>query len=118
MPFKELNESRQTERSESIRARVTAARQIQEKRFQEIPGVHCNAQMSSSLMRKICTLDDPCQHILKKAMEKLGLSARAFDRIIKMSRTIADIDNQQEIRPEHLAEAIQYRSLDRDSWGK
>jgi magnesium chelatase family protein len=97
---------------------VIEARQIQEKRFEGVTGTHCNAQMSSKLLRKVCHLDDACNAILKVAMEKLGLSARAFDRIIKVSRTIADIDKQPEIKAEHMAEAIQYRSLDRESWGK
>ena len=74
--------------------------------------------MSAKVLRKICVLDDACSALLKTAMEKLGLSARAFDRILKVSRTIADIDKQKEIHVEHLAEAIQYRSLDRDNWGK
>ena len=118
VPFRELNDSRSSEKSETIRKRVIAARQIQEKRFEENIGVYCNAQMSAKMLRKICILDDPCNAILKNAMEKLGLSARAFDRILKVARTIADIDEQKDIRAEHLAEAIQYRSLDRDSWGK
>jgi len=118
VPFKDLNDARSSEKSESIRARVIEARQIQEKRFEGMKGVHCNAQMSAKLLRKICVLDDACNAILKNAMEKLGLSARAFDRILKVSRTIADIDKQPDIRAEHLAEAIQYRSLDRDNWGK
>ena len=118
VPFKELNDARPSEKSEIIRARVIEARHIQEKRFEGIKGVYCNAQMSAKILRKVCILDDACNAILKNAMEKLGLSARAFDRILKVSRTIADIDKQQDIRAEHLAEAIQYRSLDRDSWGK
>jgi len=97
---------------------VIEARQIQEKRYKGIRGVHCNAQMNAKLLRKICVLDEACNAILKNAMEKLGLSARAFDRILKVARTIADIDKQPDIRAEHLAEAIQYRSLDRDNWGK
>jgi magnesium chelatase family protein len=118
VPFKELTNSRPSEKSETIRARVIEARQIQEKRFEGSPGIHCNAQMSSKQLHKVCHLDDACNAILKVAMEKLGLSARAFDRIIKVSRTIADIDKQPEIKAEHMAEAIQYRSLDRESWGK
>jgi magnesium chelatase family protein len=118
VPFKDLNDARISEKSESIRARVIEARQIQEKRFEEMKGIHCNAQMSAKVLRKVCILDDACNTILKNAMEKLGLSARAFDRILKVARTIADIDKQQDIRAEHLAEAIQYRSLDRDNWGR
>jgi magnesium chelatase family protein len=118
VPFKELNDARSSEMSESIRARVIEARQIQENRFEGMKGIHCNAQMSAKVLRKICVLDDASNAILKNAMEKLGLSARAFDRILKVARTIADIDKQPDIRAEHLAEAIQYRSLDRDNWGK
>ena len=118
VPFRELNNAHPSEKSENVRSRVIEARQIQEKRFKGIPGVYCNAQMSVKMLRKVCRLDDACNILLKNAMEKLGLSARAFDRILKVSRTIADIDKQPDIKAEHLAEAIQYRSLDRDNWGK
>jgi magnesium chelatase family protein len=118
VPFKELSESRQSEKSEAVRERVMKARQVQEKRFEGMTGVHCNAQMSSKVLRKYCKLDAAGDAILKTAMEKMGLSARAFDRIIKVARTIADIEGQADIRSEHLAEAIHYRSLDRDNWGK
>jgi magnesium chelatase family protein len=118
VPFRELSDARQSEKSEVVRARVIEARRIQEKRFENIPGVYCNAQMSAKTLRKVCQLDDAANLILKNAMDKLGLSARAFDRILKVSRTIADIDNQSNIGAEHLAEAIQYRSLDRDNWGR
>jgi magnesium chelatase family protein len=83
-----------------------------------MPGIYCNAQMSVKILRKYCQLDEASNLLLKNAMDKLGLSARAFDRILKVSRTIADIGKQPHIRAEHLAEAIQYRSLDRDNWGK
>ncbi|MCX6247714.1 MAG: YifB family Mg chelatase-like AAA ATPase [Bacteroidetes bacterium] len=118
VPFRELTDSRQSEKSEKIRARVIEARQIQEKRFEGLPGIYCNAQMSAKMVRKVCQLNEASSHLLKTAMEKLGLSARAFDRILKVSRTIADIDKKEDIKAEHLAEAIQYRSLDRDNWGK
>jgi len=118
VPYRELSENRPAEASSLIRNRVIAARIIQEKRFEGLKGIYCNAQMTSRLQRKFCPLNDTCHHLLKTALEKLGLSARAFDRIIKVSRTIADLENAPEIRPEHLAEAINYRSLDRDSWGK
>jgi len=118
VPFRELNDARLSERSETIRERVIEARQIQEKRFENMKGIYCNAQMSAKVLRKVCILDDAGNAILKNAMEKLGFSARAYDRILKVARTIADIDKQQDIRAEHLAEAIQYRSLDRDNWGK
>jgi magnesium chelatase family protein len=118
VPFKELSSDRVSEKSETIRGRVIRARQIQSTRFEGMQGVYCNAQMSAKVLRRICRLDEPSQAILKNAMEKLGLSARAFDRIIKVSRTIADLDGKPEILAEHLAEAIQYRSLDRENWGK
>jgi magnesium chelatase family protein len=118
VPFRELSDSRPSERSESVRSRVIEARKTQERRFKDSPGIYCNAQMTAKMLRKICQLDDTCNLLLKNAMEKLGLSARAYDRILKVSRTIADIEKQSVIRAEHLAEAIQYRSLDRDSWGK
>jgi magnesium chelatase family protein len=118
VPFRELNDTRSSERSEVIRARVIEARQIQEKRFEGMKGIYCNAQISAKVLRKVCVLDETGNTLLRTAMEKLGLSARAFDRILKVSRTIADLDKSADIRPEHLAEAINYRSLDRDNWGR
>ncbi|MEI6456626.1 MAG: magnesium chelatase, partial [bacterium] len=117
-PYRELSDQKPAERSEIIRSRVIAARQIQEKRFEGNQGMHCNAQMTSKMLRKLCRISDEGHHLLKTAMDKVGLSARAFDRILKVSRTIADLDNAHDIRIEHLAEAINYRSLDRDNWGK
>jgi magnesium chelatase family protein len=116
VPFEKLSEARLAEPSNVIRDRVVKARNIQEQRFTQHDGVHCNAQMSSKLLRKYCELDTAGHTMLKVAMEKLGLSARAYDRILKVSRTIADLDQSEKIQPTHLAEAIQYRSLDRDSW--
>jgi magnesium chelatase family protein len=116
VPFEKLSEARLTEPSYVIRDRVVEARKIQEKRFKDHDGVHCNAQMTSKMLRKYCEIDTSGQTILKNAMEKLGLSARAYDRILKVSRTIADLDKSEKIQTYHLAEAIQYRSLDRDSW--
>lgn len=115
--FNELSSIRQFEKSRSIRERVIAAREIQEARYCEFPGVYSNAQMSSKQLKQICSLDSTGQALLKTAMEKLNLSARAYDRIIKVSRTIADLAACEKINPEHLAEAIQYRSLDREGWG-
>jgi magnesium chelatase family protein len=114
--FEKLSEVRPAEPSYIIRDRVVKAREIQAKRFHENPGIHSNAQMSSKLLRKYCQIDTAGQTILKNAMEKLGLSARAYDRILKVSRTIADLDNSENIQTFHLAEAIQYRSLDRENW--
>lgn len=116
VPFKELSGARLSEKSESVRQRVISARRIQEKRFLDMKGIYCNAQMSSKLLRTYCKIDESGMQILKNAMEKLGLSARAYDRILKVSRTISDLDNSEDIRTEHIAEAINYRSLDKDSW--
>ncbi len=116
VPFKKLSEENTTESSAEIRKRVTAARKIQEERYKNIDGLHSNSQMTSKLLRKFCRIDEAGQNILKNAMEKLGLSARAYDRILKVSRTIADLEQSINIETHHLAEAIQYRSLDRDSW--
>lgn len=105
------------ESSAAVRTRVVQAREVQNKRFAAYPGIHCNAQMNAALLRKFCPLDTSCITLLKAAMQKFGLSARAYDRIIKLSRTIADLAGTGPIHPQHIAEAIQYRSLDRASWG-
>lgn len=115
VPFKELSKKTEEESSQTIRERVVACREIQQKRFENMP-IYCNAQMDAKLIRQFCVLNDECQAILKTAMGKLGLSARAYDRIIKVSRTIADLAGSEQIQAEHLAEAIQYRSLDREHW--
>ncbi len=116
VPFDKLSEIRQTEDSKTIRKRVQKAREIQEERYAKISGMHNNAQMSTKQLRKYCVPDKVGQQILKNAMERLGLSARAYDRILKVSRTIADLEESEQIQPYHLAEAIQYRSLDREGW--
>ena len=116
VPFSKLSELRKSESSRDVRGRVTNARKIQENRFEDFPGIHCNAQMGSALLQRICTIDAEGSHLLKTAMERLGLSARAYDRILKVSRTIADLERSEEIQPDHLSEAIQYRSLDRENW--
>lgn len=104
------------EKSSCIRARVITARNIQEKRFKDEENVHSNAQMGSKKVREVCKITDGGKTLLKTAMERLGLSARAYDRILKVARTIADLDNSETIAVEHLAEAIQFRSLDRENW--
>jgi magnesium chelatase family protein len=116
VPFSELSKSRLSENSSSIRERVVGARIIQERRFEGIEGVYCNAQMSSKMLRKVCKINNESNEMLKTAMDRLGLSARAYDRILKVARTIADLANSEDIMTEHLAEAILYRSLDRDGW--
>ena len=115
--FSELSSSQQFEKSECIRERVIKAREIQAIRYAGNEGVYANAQMSSKQLKEICSITTAGQHLLKIAMEKLNLSARAYDRILKVSRTIADLASSDDIKPEHLAEAIQYRSLDREGWG-
>jgi magnesium chelatase family protein len=115
--FGELSGTRVTESSEAIRQRVTAAREIQHQRFAHTPEIHCNAMMPPKILRDICRLDTESESLLKTAMEKLKLSARAYDRILKVSRTIADLAAEKKILAEHVAEAIQYRTLDREGWG-
>lgn len=117
VPFSELSSTRPAESSEEIRTRVIKAREIQAARFKDLPGIYCNAHMGSPLLKKICVIDKPSQNLLKVAMERLQLSARAYDRILKVARTIADLEGSENIKSEHLAEAIQYRSLDRENWG-
>ncbi|HON19861.1 MAG TPA: YifB family Mg chelatase-like AAA ATPase [Bacteroidales bacterium] len=118
VPFKELAEKNKGEKSKDIRERVIKARKIQEIRFQNQKGIYCNAQMTSKLVAKHCAISKEGQTLLKVAMEKLGLSARAYDRILKVARTIADLSGSEDIQIEHLSEAIHYRSLDRENWGK
>ncbi len=117
VPFKKLNERDISEPSSLIRERVVMARMIQEKRFEGETGVYCNAMMGSGLIRKHVELDATGRELIKNAIEKLGLSARAYDRILKVSRTIADLDGSERVESCHLSEAIHYRSLDRECWG-
>lgn len=114
--YDELSAKAPGESSAQIRERVVEARNIQTKRFFGIKGVYCNAQMNTRQVRKVCQLDETGSKILKKAITSLGLSARAYDRILKVARTIADLDKQEQIKSHHIAEAIQYRSLDREGW--
>jgi magnesium chelatase family protein len=114
--FNELSKERPTEKSDAVRERVIKARHAQAERYDALSGIHCNAQMTSKQLQSICKLDDASRSILKTAMERLGLSARAYDRIIKVSRTIADLEGCENIETQHVAEAIQYRSLDREGW--
>ena len=118
LSYEELATKKPGEKSADVRERVVKARMIQVQRFADVPGIHCNAQMTAKMIQKYCDLDNTCGTLLKNAMERLGLSARARDRILKVSRTIADLAGSENIKPEHLAEAIQYRSLDRENWGK
>ena len=114
--FNELTSAKNAERSAAIRDRVIKARNIQAERYKDSPGVYANAQISTKMLKEICVIDTIGANLLKAAMNKLNLSARAYDRILKVSRTIADLAGSENIKAEHLAEAIQYRSLDREGW--
>ena len=116
VPFEKLTEKTKAESSIEIRKRVTAAREIQTLRFEQFENLHYNAQMSSKQIREYCALDDTSLQLLKTAMERLNLSARAYDRILKVARTIADLDTSETVNSNHIGEAIQYRSLDREGW--
>ncbi len=116
VPFEKLSDDRKAELSVDIRKRVTAAREIQTTRFEDSDKVHYNAQMNTKQIRKYCQLDDASLQLLKTAMERLNLSARAYDRILKVARTIADLEHVEHINGSHISEAIQYRSLDREGW--
>ena len=116
VPFDKLSEERLQESSIDIRKRVIAARDRQTERFKDLENIHYNAQMSTKLIREHCDLNENSKHLLKTAMERLNLSARAYDRILKVSRTIADLENTEHVQSHHISEAIQYRSLDREGW--
>ncbi|SEE12731.1 magnesium chelatase family protein [Tenacibaculum sp. MAR_2010_89] len=116
VPFDKLSDDRKGENSKSIRERVTKAREKQSTRFNNFENIHYNAQMNVKQIREFCKLSEESKQLLKTAMEKLNLSARAYDRILKVSRTIADLDAANSIDSNHIAEAIQYRSLDREGW--
>ena len=116
VPFEKISDRTPAEHSNLIRERVLKARKIQEERFRNIEGIYSNAQMTSKLLHKFAEPDEAGLKLLKTAMERLNLSARAYDRILKVSRTIADLDNSEKVLPSHLAEAINYRNLDRETW--
>ena len=117
VPFEKMSEQGNSEKSASIRERVIKARKIQEQRFANHPGIYCNAQMESELLHQYATPDEQGLNLLRTAMTRFNLSARAYDRILKVARTIADLEGSETIKPNHLAEAISYRNLDRESWG-
>lgn len=116
VPFEKMADLQPGEPSAVIRERVIRARQIQEQRYAGMPGVHCNAQMNSKLLRQFAQPDERGLQLLKNAMHHLNLSARAYDRILKVARTIADLEGSEQIQSHHLAEAIGYRNLDREDW--
>ncbi len=117
VPFEKISDAREGEPSAAIRERVIAARKVQEERFKEENGIYCNAQMTPKLIAKYATLDEQSLAMLKSAMARFNLSARAYDRILKVARTIADLDHSDNIQAGHIAEAIGYRNLDRENWG-
>ena len=117
VPFEKMAEQQTNESSATIRERVIKARKIQEQRFAEHPGIYCNAQMESKLLHRYATPDEQGLNLLRTAMTRLNLSARAYDRILKVARTIADLEASEAIKPNHIAEAISYRNLDREGWG-
>jgi magnesium chelatase family protein len=116
--FDELtSRNRNSENSNNVRQRVVEAREVQQDRYKDWEGVYSNAQLPSNKVQEVCAIDSAGTTLLKTAMQRLNLSARAYDRILKVSRTIADLAGSEEIKVEHLAEAIHYRSLDRENWG-
>ncbi len=116
VPFEELRSRESGENSEQIRNRVVRSREIQTERYRNEEGVHSNAQLTPKLMKKYCEIDTAGESLLKNAVDRLGFSARSYARILKVARTIADLDQSENISTTHLAEAIQYRSLDREGW--
>ena len=116
VPFEKLSEERRGESSVKIRERVIRARDFQSERFKNLENIHYNAQMGPRQIREFCVLEDVSKSLLKTAMERLSLSARAYDRILKVARSIADLEASPQIKSDHISEAIQYRSLDREGW--
>jgi magnesium chelatase family protein len=114
--YEKLSDQRKAESSAEVRDRVIGARRIQALRFEKIKGIYSNAQMSSSMLRRYCHLDEAGGRLLKTAMDLRGLSARAYDRILKVARTISDLDRSENIMADHISEAINYRNLDREGW--
>ena len=117
VPFEKMSDTQVAESSEQIRQRVIRARQLQEVRYRDVQGIYCNAQMNSRLLAEYARPDEKGLALLKNAMNRLNLSARAYDRILKVARTIADLEGSKEIQSHHIGEAISYRKLDRENWG-
>ena len=118
LTFEQLHQSAPGESSASIRERVIAARKIQEERYKDYKGIHCNAQMTPALMREFATPSPADAELLRQAMNRFQLSARAYDRILRVARTIADLEGSPNIQGNHIAEAVGYRNMDRSSWGE
>ena len=118
LSFDELSRTQPGEHSSAIRERVIRARQIQEERYRGTPGIHCNAQMTPALMRQYATPAPQDMSMLREVINRMQLSARAYDRILRLARTIADLEGAEHILTHHLAEAVGYRNLDRESWGE
>ena len=118
VPFKQLSEMQPGEPSANIRERVIKARKIQEERFKTFKGIHCNAMMTEKMLHEFAEPDAPSMEMLRMAMERLKLSARAYSRILKVARTIADLDGSEKVQSQHIAEAIGYRNLDRGDWAE
>lgn len=118
VPVKELNRASEGESSAAIRERVMRARAIQTERFKDEPGIHCNAQMNTRLLGRYVVLDAQAAAVMERVMDRLGLSARAYERILKVARTIADLDGAEHVTKQHIAEAVSYRNLDRSTWGE
>src|SRR5574344_1543837 len=116
VPFEDIAKAPKGEPSSAIRERVLRARHIQMERYRRCKGIHCNAQMTTSLLQTYVQLEDEALNLLRTAMKKFNLSARAYDRILKVSRTIADLEGGEKVLSHHIAEAIGYRNLDRDNW--
>ena len=118
VPFAQLSQMKPGEPSEKIRERVIAARKIQEERFKPFKGVHCNAMMTEKMLHEFAEPDAASLDMLRMAMERLKLSARAYSRILKVARTIADLEGSEKVQSQHIAEAIGYRNLDRGDWAE
>ena len=118
VPFEALSSRKPGESSAAIRERVLRARAIQSARYRDIPGIYTNAQMTPALMKEYIHIDSSGRELLRRAMDHYGLSARAYDRILKVSRTIADLEGSPEVLTHHIGEAVNYRKLDRSSWGE
>ncbi len=118
VPFKDISKAAPGEPSEEIRKRVIAAREMQKERYKDYTGIHCNAQMTERMIHRFAEPDENGVEMLRSAMERLSLSARAYNRILKVARTIADLSGSEHVAVEHLAEAIGYRNLDRGDWAE